>query len=127
MFPGVIEHMVGVAGTSASCPVFAGLVARLNTARLQQGLPRMGLLNPWIYEHPEVFGDVTHGKNDHGHGVGFEAVPGWDPATGMGTPRFDAMLAAALEAGLAVSVVTQSREWAHPDLTLWLSLLWRQV
>jgi len=104
MFPG-IEHMAGVAGTSASCPVFAGLVARLNTARLQNGMPRMGLLNPWIYQHPEVFSDVTHGKNDDGHGVGFEAVPGWDPATGMGTPRFDAMLALALKATSTVSVV----------------------
>lgn len=103
-FPG-IEHMAGVSGTSASCPVFAGLVARLNTARLQKGLPRMGLLNPWIYEHPEMFGDVTQGKNDHGYGDGFEAVPGWDPATGMGTPRFDAMLAAALEAGTVVNLV----------------------
>merc|ERR1712187_1105684 len=45
MFPGVIETMEGVSGTSASAPVFAGLVARLNAARTAKGMPRMGLLN----------------------------------------------------------------------------------
>lgn len=91
MFPGIIESMGGVAGTSASTPVFAGLVARLNTARLAKGMPRMGLLNPWIYGNMHAFNDVVHGEN------GFKAAPGWDPTTGVGTPRFDAMLVAALQ------------------------------
>lgn len=96
IFP-MIETMQGVAGTSASSPVFAGIVARLNSARLAKGMPRMGLLNPWIYKHPEAFHDVTKGKNDDGSGRGFAAMAGWDPATGMGTPSFGAMLRAALQ------------------------------
>lgn len=91
-----IEKMQGVAGTSASCPVFAGVVSRLNAVRLAKGLPRMGFMNPWIYQHPEVFHDVTKGLNDDGHGQGFAAMAGWDPATGMGTPDFGKMLHAAL-------------------------------
>merc|ERR1712113_1145170 len=85
-----VEVMEGVAGTSASCPVFAALVARLNSARKAKGMPPMGFMNPWIYKHPEVFHDVTKGEN------GFAAMPGWDPATGVGTPNFEAMLQAAL-------------------------------
>mmetsp|Transcript_104607 Transcript_104607/g.234866 ORF Transcript_104607/g.234866 Transcript_104607/m.234866 type:complete len:591 (-) Transcript_104607:64-1836(-) len=92
-----VEKMMGVAGTSASSPVFAGVVARLNAARLAKGMPRMGLLNPWIYKHPEAFHDVTKGVNDGGSSHGFAAMPGWDPATGMGTPSFGAMLRAALQ------------------------------
>lgn len=87
-----IEKMQGVAGTSASCPVFAALVARLNSARQAKGMPSMGFMNPWIYKHPEVFQDVTKGQNG-----GFTAMPGWDPTTGFGTPNFAAMLQAALE------------------------------
>jgi len=94
----LIEKMQGVSGTSASSPVFAAIVARLNAARLAKGLPRMGFLNPWIYQHPEVFHDVTKGLNDYGGGSGFSAAAGWDPTTGMGTPDFGGMLQAALKA-----------------------------
>eukprot|EP00928_Gymnodinium_smaydae_P079758 TRINITY_DN63611_c0_g1_i1.p1 TRINITY_DN63611_c0_g1~~TRINITY_DN63611_c0_g1_i1.p1 ORF type:complete len:590 (-),score=90.30 TRINITY_DN63611_c0_g1_i1:285-2054(-) len=104
MFPG-FEKMQGVAGTSASCPVFAGLVARLNAARLAKGMPRMGLMNPWIYQHPEVFHDVTKGVNDGGGDQGFAAMAGWDPATGMGTPNFGSMLSAALKQSTSESIV----------------------
>jgi len=38
-----------ISGTSASSPMFAGLVSLLNSARLQAGQPPMGFLNPWIY------------------------------------------------------------------------------
>ena len=38
------------AGTSASTPVFAGVVARLNAARLMHGKPVLGFLNPWLYQ-----------------------------------------------------------------------------
>lgn len=38
-----------VSGTSASAPVFAGLVSLLNSNRLRAGKPPMGFLNPWLY------------------------------------------------------------------------------
>ena len=50
----------------------------------------------WLLYHAAAFNDVTHGVNDEGsktHG-GFAASAGWDPATGVGTPNFAAMLKA---------------------------------
>ncbi|KAK0107192.1 polynucleotide 3'-phosphatase [Cadophora gregata] len=35
-----------VSGTSAAAPVFAGVVAMLNSARISQGMPPMGFINP---------------------------------------------------------------------------------
>merc|ERR1712079_352948 len=51
----------GVAGTSASCPVAAGIFARLNGLRLAAGKPAMGFLNPFIYQNPSAFFDVKAG------------------------------------------------------------------
>ena len=43
-------HVNGIGGTSASAPMFAGLVSLLNEARLQsQGGKPMGFLNPCVY------------------------------------------------------------------------------
>lgn len=81
----------GVAGTSAASPVVGGVFARLNGLRLGAGKPPMGFLNPFIYKNPSGFQDVTLGTNNENHKYGFDAVAGWDPATGMGTPDFDAL------------------------------------
>ena len=84
-----------VAGTSASCPVFAGAVAMLNDALLAQGAAPLGFLNPWLYQvagPAGAFFDVKAGTNNGGFGAGFAAVSGWDPATGFGTPDFPALL-----------------------------------
>merc|ERR1712050_629176 len=45
-------RFAGVAGTSASCPVAAGIFARLNGLRLAAGQSPMGFLNPIIYKNP---------------------------------------------------------------------------
>jgi tripeptidyl-peptidase-1 len=91
------------AGTSASCPVVAGLFARLNALRAKQGMPPLGFLNPFIYKSPEAFNDVTQGKNTGVGSEGFEAIKGWDPATGFGTPNFPKMKAAALAASPSIA------------------------
>jgi tripeptidyl-peptidase-1 len=90
-----------VGGTSASTPLFAGIVALLNQARQAAGKPSMGYLNPWIYQNSALFTDITVG-NDRisrsGTSVpdGFDCVKGWDPVTGFGTPKFKELLTAAL-------------------------------
>jgi len=100
------SSMLGVAGTSASCPVVAGIVARLNALRAAEGKPAMGFLNPFIYQNPEAFNDVEFGKNTGGGPHGFQAVKGWDAATGFGTPNFPKLKTAALEAaGQHTSIV----------------------
>merc|ERR1719367_504640 len=81
----------GVAGTSAACPVVAGVFARLNGLRLAGNKRPLGFLNPFIYRYPAGFQDVTSGKNGNGRRTGFTAIKGWDAATGFGTPNFEAL------------------------------------
>jgi len=80
-----------VAGTSAACPVFAGVVAQLNNVNLKNGKSQLGFMNQWIYQNQAAFNDVTSGTNDGGNTYGFTAIAGWDPATGVGTPNFSLM------------------------------------
>ena len=66
-------------GTSASSPIFASVVTRLNNARLNLGKSTIGFINPALYAHPEVLNDITNGTNPGCGTDGFKAVPGWDP------------------------------------------------
>ncbi|KAF8523792.1 subtilisin-like protein [Hysterangium stoloniferum] len=77
-----------VAGTSASSPTFAGVIALLNDFRLANGKPSLGFLNPLIYTIPSGFNDITTGDNPGCGTNGFPARAGWDPVTGLGTPDF---------------------------------------
>lgn len=86
----------GVAGTSAACPVVAGVFAKLNGLRLKARKSPMGFLNPFIYQNPGAFQDVTSGKNSATRKWGFTAVKGWDPATGFGTPDYEALAKASM-------------------------------
>ncbi|KAJ5372515.1 Peptidase S8/S53 subtilisin/kexin/sedolisin [Penicillium concentricum] len=91
---------VSVRGTSASAPVIAGIVSRLNSARIAQGKPRMGFLNPWLYSHGETgFTDIVMGSSSGCNwtagnatlqvpNASWDATKGWDPVTGLGTPLF---------------------------------------
>jgi kumamolisin len=78
-------HAVQLGGTSVSASMWAGLVAVLN-----QGLGRnLGFFNPLLYERlgpAGVFHSVLHGHNGIGELSGFCAGPGWNAATGWGTP-----------------------------------------
>lgn len=80
----------GVAGTSASCPVVAGIFAQLNNVRLAAGKSALGWLNPFIYSNPTCFNDVNDGSSNFCNKgtTGFSALSGWDPATGFGSPNF---------------------------------------
>ena len=69
-------------GTSASAPLFAGIVTLLNEERLSAGKKTIGFLNPTIYKHPEMFNDITVGANPGCGTKGFPASKGWDPVTG---------------------------------------------
>jgi tripeptidyl-peptidase-1 len=88
---GISQRFAGVAGTSAACPVVAGVFAKLNGLRLAAGKPSMGFLNPFIYANADAFNDVTSGENKANFQYGFKATAGWDPATGMGTPNYEAL------------------------------------
>jgi subtilase family serine protease len=91
-----------VDGTSCSSPVFAGMIARLNAARLAAGKPVLGFLNPLLYKAatacPTCFTDITTGDNrctmySQCCATGFHAVKGWDAASGLGSPVFPRLAA----------------------------------
>lgn len=91
---GAGSMMIGIAGTSAACPVTAAIFARLNGERIKGGGKPLGFLNPWIYKNANAFNDVKEGTNNAGTSNGFTAVEGWDAATGVGTPNYAEMLKA---------------------------------
>ena len=91
-----------LSGTSGSAPAFAALVSLLNEARLSNGGAPLGFLNPWLYQNAGAFTDITEGTNalgDFKHPgptkYGWNCTVGWDPITGLGTPVFTKLLAAA--------------------------------
>ncbi|KAL4924233.1 uncharacterized protein BDV17DRAFT_275295 [Aspergillus undulatus] len=51
-------------------------------------MPTVGFVNPVLYQHPEVFRDVTVGKSKGCGTDGFAVVEGWDPDSGLGTPDY---------------------------------------
>jgi len=64
---------------------------QLNEARLNAGKSTLGFLHPTLYAHPEAFHDITVGYNKGCDGVtpAFNTTVGWDPVTGLGTPKFE--------------------------------------
>lgn len=95
----------GVLGTSASCPVIAGILAHVNDYRLRSDLPPLGFVNPLLYQNADKLTDVTKGYNagcdlSEYYDRGFFAAPGWDPVTGLGNPNFPPLLEAAMTAAL---------------------------
>ena len=79
-------------GTSMSTPVFASVINRINEERIAVGKKPVGFINPTLYAHPEVLNDIVGGSNGACSVAGFEAVQGWDPVTGLGTPNYPKML-----------------------------------
>ena len=72
-------------GTSAVAPLMASLVALLNQAKSKN----VGFLNPFLYANVAkgIVKDVTDGTNAIDKTVkGYDAGPGWDACTGLGTP-----------------------------------------
>lgn len=92
------EDLSGISGTSASTPVFAAFVTQWNDLRLRMGKKPLGFINPFLYQlyadHPEAFNDVVVGDTKclvHGYDCcseGFSAMAGYDPVTGLGTPKW---------------------------------------
>jgi tripeptidyl-peptidase-1 len=50
-------------GTSASTPIFAGVINRLNEERLNAGKGPIGFLNPSLYANPSMLNDITNGMH----------------------------------------------------------------
>jgi hypothetical protein len=122
----------GYWGTSASTPLWASLLAQFDTIFQDQGLPRLGFANDLLYTAaaiaPASFNDITYGNNVLSFyyggpidnpmlgnitltGYGYEAGPGYDLTTGLGSPN-GVLLARALTT-IAHSQMSYS---ARPDM-----------
>lgn len=87
-----------VGGTSAAAPLMAGVLAMVSQS---QGGKRLGQVDPVLYNlyanYPSTFHDVTEGNNSvlcnagtpdcgsNGFSNGYNAGPGYDYATGLGS------------------------------------------
>jgi kumamolisin len=79
-----LNRWTSLNGTSFSSPVFAGMIAVINGARMAEGKPRLGFLNQTLYTSPAVqgtFRDITDWATPK-----YSAGPGWDFPTGWGAP-----------------------------------------
>lgn len=95
-------------GTSAATPFWASLVVQLNAIFKDQGLPQLGYMNDLLYTaavvSPGAFNDIQNGNNKssfYSPGVystpgdkkltptdfGYQATPGYDLVSGLGTPN----------------------------------------
>jgi kumamolisin len=85
-----------VGGTSASAPLWAGVMALIQQKAQAAGIERIGFLNPLLYRvkasHPDAFHDVVRGGN-----LVHDSGPGWDAATGVGTPVVSVLADAIIE------------------------------
>jgi subtilase family serine protease len=99
---------VEVGGTSVAAPLWAGFAALANQQAAENGKPRVGFLNPAIYgigggaNYQSDLHDIVSGNN----GV-FSALPGYDLATGWGSPAgqplIDALTGVANTPGFSLS------------------------
>jgi subtilase family serine protease len=84
------QSIAFVGGTSAATPLVAGMIALWNEQAKQQGLPRPGFVAPLLYSlaksSPQSFRDITQGTNALFGGSCCPTRPGFDLATGWGSP-----------------------------------------
>jgi kumamolisin len=76
-------------GTSVATPIWAGLMALVNQARIADGKSTLGELNPLLYPllKTKNFRDITSGCNG-----GYCAKAGYDLVTGLGVPLMSNLL-----------------------------------
>lgn len=64
---GILINFRGQFGTvsdsAASSTIFASVVALINDRRAAANMSSLGFLNPFLYENPQAFDDITTGSN----------------------------------------------------------------
>lgn len=108
-FPTVVNGVpFPVGGTSAATPTWAAIITLLNDYEAFHGRPTLGFLNPWLYGVAgSAIRDIVEGGNNAGScyslaGCQLSQIPqygcditeGWDPVTGLGSPKFRALVRA---------------------------------
>jgi subtilase family serine protease len=95
-------------GTSGAAPLWAALFALADAAPACHGAP-VGFTNPTLYQlaasnDSGYFNDITSGNNDYtGAGGGrYAARPGYDMATGLGSPDAATLIHGLCDTGLRI-------------------------
>ena len=96
--PGATRGWQAIGGTSAAAPVWAGVMALADASRTCAG-GSVGMALPALYRaaganYAGAFNDVRTGNNDFTgmNGGQFTAGPGYDEASGLGTPNASALV-----------------------------------
>jgi len=112
-----------VDGTSCATPAYAGMIALINDRLMSAGKNPVGWVTPALFNlamsNNSPFNDITTGNNKCTEGIccsqGYDAVKGWDPATGIGTPKFTE-LANALMSAQGVPAAHPARQFPQDVL-----------
>lgn len=125
-----VEGWGVIGGTSAATPLLTAGVLLMNQDARRRGQQPLGFLNPLIYAlansgpRTALFNDVTIGSNDvsaaapassfgNGTPIGiYPAAPGYDLASGWGSPKLAAFNRAALQYGKPPVIVCARRAGA---------------
>jgi kumamolisin len=87
------QSIAFVGGTSAATPLVAGMIALWKQQAQQAGRPNPGFVAPLLYalraSAPQAFVDVTQGGNALFGETCCTAAPGYDLASGLGSPLAD--------------------------------------
>ena len=95
-----------ISGTSGSAPSLAGMISVANAHRAKAGKPRLGFLNPLLYNKTSILNEISHGYNNCTAGTelingtdstvccdeGFTGAQGWDPIVGLGSPSYQRLI-----------------------------------
>jgi hypothetical protein len=115
-----------IGGTSLAVPLWAGFAADIDHYLSTNGQARMGFAAPVLYQlanNPATYSrdyhDVTSGYNDPAGGTrGHSAGPGYDQATGWGSPNVDNLGADwTAGAGVVQTAVAQQTATAQAQQT----------
>jgi len=98
--PGVPEGFYLFGGTSAGSPQWSAITAiadeinRFDLGFINEGLYRIARVPPF---YALSLHDITVGNNSFGGITGFNAAPGWDAASGLGSPKAPALVGLLLQ------------------------------
>src|SRR5207248_10742977 len=113
-------------GTSSAAPIWAAVLAVANASATCQSSGAtangVGFVSPLLYSvasnptaYAASFNDITRGNNDpYGDSNLFQATPGYDLASGLGTPQLTAPNGGA---GLAFYLCSQAPAVTRPTIT----------
>lgn len=117
----------GFGGTSAGTPVWGALLALADASRACAESP-VGFADPALYRAAGLnyggdFNDVTSGNNDFTGTAGgqYAARPGYDEATGLGTPNAASLAAALCTQGVRLTTPRTQRSAVRSTVSLQLS------